>query len=582
MSLREPSRLIKQLIEQISTKGIAPADVLYEQWNLSVDKDISFRNQLLKTKTLEDFDFQAAMGATVHMDVLDRLVPAPNECIKIFTQTIPIKFAKKYLFYPARFKESELVFAVMCPWPSMPYEEAANALGRKCSFVLSTEQEILNAINHGYDRNTGSAEEAAEILEDDEELNALNEFTNEDTEDLLDVEDEEPIKRLMNSILFQSVKADSSDIHIDPGANETVVRNRIDGILHKVTQVPKPAHVPLLNRVKVMSGLDISVKNQPQDGRTMILLAGKKVDIRVSIIPTVHGEQAVLRLLNQSSGIIALERLGMNDRMSSQIKSLINQPHGILLVTGPTGSGKTTTLYSALNLLDASTKNIVTIEDPVEYRISNYGQMQVNEKIGVTFAKGLRSMLRQDPDVIMVGEIRDAETAQIAIQASLTGHLVLSTLHTNDAASSVVRLIDMGIEPFLVATTVSAVLAQRLVRKICPHCKESYPVTLEELKNFDIPTESMSDFKGILWRGKGCSKCKRTGYMGRVGVYELLVIDDVIRQAVIKSVDGPTLKRIAEKTGMRGLRQDCIEKVAQGVTTIDEMLRVVFTQTGYE
>jgi general secretion pathway protein E len=582
VSLREPSRLIKQLIEQISTKGIATTDVLYEQWKLSVDKDISFRNQLLKTKTLEDFDFQAAMGAIVHMDVLDRLIPAPNECIKIFTQTIPIKFAKKYLFYPARFKESELVFAVMCPWPSTPYEEAANALGRKCSFVLSTEQEILNAINHGYDRNTGSAEEAAEILEDDEELNALNEFTNEDTEDLLDVEDEEPIKRLMNSILFQSVKADSSDIHIDPGANETVVRNRIDGILHKVTQVPKPAHVPLLNRVKVMSGLDISVKNQPQDGRTMILLAGKKVDIRVSIIPTVHGEQAVLRLLNQSSGIIALERLGMNDKMSSQIKSLINQPHGILLVTGPTGSGKTTTLYSALNLLDASTKNIVTIEDPVEYRISNYGQMQVNEKIGVTFAKGLRSMLRQDPDVIMVGEIRDAETAQIAIQASLTGHLVLSTLHTNDAASSVVRLIDMGIEPFLVATTVSAVLAQRLVRKICPHCKESYPVTLEELKNFDIPTDLMSDFKGILWRGKGCSKCKRTGYMGRVGVYELLVIDDVIRQAVIKSVDGPTLKRIAEKTGMRGLRQDCIEKVAQGVTSIDEMLRVVFTQTGYE
>lgn len=581
MSAKLPSKLMRRLIEHLRNQVGVSLEELEEQWDLSIEKQNSFRNQLLKTKTIEDLDFQNVMGLILNLKVREKLESVSNEFIELFTRTIPIRFSKRYLFYPARFDKDELIFAVVNPWPSTPYEEAATALGKRCSIVLSTEREVLDAINRGYDRSTGSAEEAAEILEEDEELKSLSELSEEATEDLLDAEDEEPIKRLMNSILFQSVKADSSDIHIDPGGNETVVRNRIDGILHKVTQVPRPAHIPLLNRVKVMAGLDISVKNQPQDGRTMILLAGKKIDIRVSIIPTVHGEQAVLRLLNQSSGIISLGGLGINDKISKQISRLINQPHGILLVTGPTGSGKTTTLYSALNLLDASKKNIVTIEDPVEYRISNYGQMQVNEKIGVTFAKGLRSMLRQDPDVIMVGEMRDAETAQIAIQASLTGHLVLSTLHTNDAASSVIRLIDLNVEPFLVATTVSAVLAQRLIRKICPHCKESYPISREELDSLKIPAQLLTEFEGILWRGKGCSECKRTGYLGRIGVYELLVVDDSVRKAIIKSVDGPTLKMIAEKAGMIGLKHDCIEKVLKGITSVDEMLRVVFTQADY-
>ncbi len=581
MSAKLPSTLIQQLIDELSNQGTATLEELSEQWDLAREKGNSYRQQLLKSKTIGDLDFQKTMGLIVDLKVEEKLESVSNEYIELFTRTIPIRFSKKFLFYPAHFDEKELVFAVVEPWPSAPYEEAATALGIKCSIVLSTEQEVLDAINRGYDRSTGSAEEAAEILEEDEELRSLNELTSEATEDLLDAEDEEPIKRLMNSILFQSVKADSSDIHIDPGTDETMVRNRIDGILHTVTQVPRPAHIPLLNRVKVMAGLDISVKNQPQDGRTMILLAGKKIDIRVSIIPTVHGEQAVLRLLNQSSGIISLDKLGISSKISKQINKLMHQPHGIMLVTGPTGSGKTTTLYSSLNLLDASKKNIVTIEDPVEYRISNYGQMQVNERIGVTFAKGLRSMLRQDPDVIMVGEVRDAETAQIAIQASLTGHLVLSTLHTNDAASSVIRLIDMGVEPFLTATTISAVLAQRLIRKICFHCKESYSISSEELEGMKIPKEQLTDFGGILWRGKGCSKCKGTGYLGRTGVYELLLVNDKVRKAIIGSVDGSTLRKIALEAGMIGLKQDCVEKVLLGVTSVDEMLRVVFTQADY-
>jgi type II secretory ATPase GspE/PulE/Tfp pilus assembly ATPase PilB-like protein len=329
-----------------------------------------------------------------------------------------------------------------------------------------------------------------------------------------------------------------------------------------------------------MASLDISTKSQPQDGRTMILLAGKKIDIRVSIIPTVHGEQAVLRLLNQSQGIIPLKDLGMTPHLSKQMDRLVQQPHGIVLVTGPTGSGKTTTLYSALNRIDADKKNIVTIEDPVEYRIAKYGQMQVNEKIGVTFSKGLRAMLRQDPDVIMIGEMRDSETAQIAIQSSLTGHLVLSTLHTNDASSTIIRMIDMGIEPYLVSSTVTAVLAQRLVRKICPHCKESYGITWEEMIALELDQAmTKEEFSGTLWRGKGCDLCYHTGYQGRIGIFELLLIDDEIRRSINKISDVTIIRRLATESGMKGLKYDCAVKVIKGMTTVEEMLRVTISDS---
>ncbi|PCI24683.1 MAG: type II secretion system protein GspE [SAR324 cluster bacterium] len=577
MNTSSSLNLHQRLIEVLVQKGVSTKKDLEEQWETAISKDVSFRKQLIKSKIIRDLPYQKTVGSLLDLTVVERVGTLAADFQKKFTTQIPIRFAKQYLFYPTSFSKDELILAVVSPWPSIPYEEAARELGQTFSLVLATEQEILDGINRAYDRSTGSAEEAAEILEEDEELKLISELSGEETEDLLDSEDEEPIKRLMNSILFQSVKDESSDIHIDPGSHETNVRYRIDGVLHLVTQVPRQAHIPLLNRVKVMSGLDISMKNQPQDGRTMILLAGKKIDIRVSIIPTVHGEQAVLRLLNQSLGIIELDALGIPPQIANRIKEMIQQPHGIILVTGPTGSGKTTTLYSSLNQLDASQKNIVTIEDPVEYRISDYGQMQVNEKVGVTFAKGLRAMLRQDPDVIMVGEIRDAETAQIAIQASLTGHLVLSTLHTNDAASSVIRLIDMGVEPFLVASTVTAVLAQRLVRKICLHCKESYHPSSEEMDKLALPPEILSNFKGILWRGRGCEQCLHTGYQGRLGVYELLIVNDQVRRQIIRTTDASTLQQVAMEAGMVGLKIDCGEKVIRGITTVEEMLRVVFT-----
>ena len=378
----------------------------------------------------------------------------------------------------------------------------------------------------------------------------------------------------MNSILFQAVKDNSSDIHIDPGFGETQVRYRVDGVLRPVTKVKKRGHIPLVNRVKVMAGLDISSKSKPQDGRTMILLAGKKIDIRVSIIPTIHGEQAVLRLLNQAKGIGSLAGLGFNPALANRMRALMTQPHGIVLVTGPTGSGKTTTLYAALAEIDSKKKNIVTIEDPVEYQIGDYGQMQVNEKTGLTFAKGLRAMLRQDPDVIMVGEMRDAETAQIAIQASLTGHLVLSTLHTNDAPSSVVRLIDMGIEPFLVSSTLTAAVAQRLVRLICPHCKEEHPLDKEELQQAGFLPQWLQGYVGHLWRGRGCEICLQSGYQGRSGVYELLMVTDPLRKAIAKGADASVIRQIAIEGGMLELSQDCAEKALAGLTSLEEFLRI--------
>jgi len=576
-----PSPLQRQWITRLASVSGVTEPLLLEHWETAQIKGLPYRKHLAKVGLVKESDYQRVMGDLLQFDFVEAIPPLFMGYQDRFAQAIPIRFAKKHLFYPSEFSEHRLILAVVDPWPSLAFEEAARALSvDDFGLVLSTETAILGAINQGYDRNAGSAEEAAEVLEDDADLNYLDHISADETEDLLDVQDEEPIKKLMNSILVQSVRDNSSDIHIDPGPGETIVRNRIDGVLHKITTVPKPGHIPLVNRVKVMSGLDISTKNKPQDGRSMIMHAGRKIDIRVSIIPTVHGEQAVLRLLNQSQGIIPFSELGMTPEISTQMERLVHQPHGIILVTGPTGSGKTTTLYSALNRINADEKNIVTIEDPVEYRISNYGQMQVNEKVGVTFAKGLRAMLRQDPDVIMIGEMRDTETAQIAIQASLTGHLVLSTLHTNEAAATIVRLVDMGIEPYLVTSTVIAVLAQRLVRKICPHCRESYAVGEEELKVAGIAGAlPLSSFTGVLWRGKGCARCLQTGYLGRIGIYELLLIDDEIRALVNRTVDMNQLKQAAASAGMKGLPHDCALKVLNGLTTLDEMLRVVYTDS---
>ncbi len=372
-------------------------------------------------------------------------------------------------------------------------------------------------------------------------------------EDLLESSDDAPVIRMINALLTQSLREGASDIHIEPFEQTSVVRFRIDGTLRDVVRPRKAIHASLISRIKIMSQLDIAEKRLPQDGRITLRIGGKPVDVRVSTLPTGHGERAVLRLLDKEAGRLDLSHLGMSPALLPQFDRMINQPHGIVLVTGPTGSGKTTTLYAALSRLNASTTNILTVEDPIEYDLPGVGQTQVNARIDMSFAKALRAILRQDPDVIMIGEIRDLETAQIAVQASLTGHLVLATLHTNDAAAAVTRLLDMGIEPFLLSSSLLGVMAQRLVRKLCEHCKQP---------------------DGQYWKAVGCDKCGHTGYHGRVGVYELLETTDRIRAQIHNRASEAEIRVSAQAAGMKTMREDGERFLRDGTTTPAELLRV--------
>ena len=372
-------------------------------------------------------------------------------------------------------------------------------------------------------------------------------------EDLLESSDDAPVIRMINALLTQALRDSASDIHIEPFEQTSVVRFRVDGSLRDVVRPRKAIHGSLISRIKIMAQLDIAEKRLPQDGRITLRIGGKPVDVRVSTLPTGHGERAVLRLLDKEAGRLDLQHLGMSEQMLPQFDTLISQPHGIVLVTGPTGSGKTTTLYAALSLLNATTTNILTVEDPIEYDLAGVGQTQVNSRIDMTFAKALRAILRQDPDVIMIGEIRDLETAQIAVQASLTGHLVLATLHTNDAAAAVTRLLDMGIEPFLLSSSLLGVLAQRLVRKLCGNCKR---------------------YDGTLWHAVGCEHCGHTGYQGRVGVYELLTTTEQIRAQIHNRASEADVKAAALKSGMTTMREDGERWLRNGTTTQAELLRV--------
>ncbi|RMD85832.1 MAG: type II/IV secretion system protein, partial [Calditrichaeota bacterium] len=381
---------------------------------------------------------------------------------------------------------------------------------------------------------------------------------------------EAPVVKLVNLIIAQAILDKASDIHIEPEEKSLRVRYRIDGILHEAFNPPKHLQAAIISRIKILSDLDIAESRVPQDGRFQVSLNGREVDLRVSTLPTVHGENVVLRILDKSSLMIDLEELGFSEDSLKQFKSLLASSYGIILVSGPTGSGKTTTLYSALQSINTPDKNIVTIEDPVEYRLKMIRQSQVNVKAGLTFASGLRAILRQDPDIVMVGEIRDSETAKIAVEAALTGHLVLSTIHTNDAPGGLTRLTEMGVEPFLTASATVGVVAQRLVRRICENCKEPYkpsPAILEEL---GISQEKERRF----YRGVGCEECKNTGYKGRMGIYEIMSMDETLRELTLKQASSDQIKKVAIQHGMRTLRQDGLFKAIQGITTLEEVIRV--------
>jgi general secretion pathway protein E len=483
---------------------------------------------------------------------------------------LPIHFAKKHGILPIKHDGDGVLVATSNPLDVYPLDDVRILLNQEVKPVVTPPGAIIDAINRAYDRDANAAQQIIEDFDEDS-LDIISSAL-EEPADLLDASDEAPVIRLVNSTLFQAVKQRASDIHIEPFEKELAVRYRIDGILYNVLTPPKRIQPSITSRVKIMAGLNIAEKRLPQDGRIRVTIAGKNIDIRVSVIPTAHGERIVMRLLDKTSILLKLEDIGFSADKLKRFNRLIYSPHGIILLTGPTGSGKTTTLYGALTRINSPDKNIITVEDPIEYQIRGIGQIQVNPKINLTFANGLRSILRQDPDVIMVGEVRDLETGEIAIQASLTGHLVFSTLHTNDSAGAITRLIDMGIEPFLASSSVIAIMAQRLVRIVCPDCRQKYSPGEEELR--EIGMDSALAGERPLYRAIGCQNCLGTGYRGRTGIFELLVVDDDIRTLILKNFDANTIKKTATEKGMLTLRQDGAKKVLQGITTIEEVLRV--------
>ena len=524
---------------------------------------------LLHLRSLREDQLLEALAQQFEMTWMPQLDTShvDHELIK----KVPIAFCRRYRVLPLRYEEGAILTASTDPLETVALDDLRLLLGKPIKPILTSSVTLLSCLNRAYDEIANPAG-AEQVMEDIAANRSLDELAHEldEPQDLLDATDEAPIIRLVNSVLFQAVRQRASDIHFESFERGLVIRYRIDGVLYPVLTPPKHLQASIIARLKIMAGLNIAEKRLPQDGRFAIRTSGKDVDLRVSVLPTSHGERVVLRLLEKENRLLNLSEMGFSKERLAVIHQLIQLAHGIILVTGPTGSGKTTTLYAALSHINAPDKNIITVEDPVEYQLVGIGQMQVNPKINLSFAAGLRSILRQDPDVIMIGEIRDRETAEIAIHASLTGHLVFSTLHTNDAASAATRLIDMGIEPFLVASSVVAVLAQRLLRRICPDCKRSYSASEEELDRLDIPPGS----KVTLYRGAGCAACSQTGYRGRTGIFELMVLDDEIRRLIGSKSDSTAIKQAAIAKGMVTLKREGAERVIQGHTTLEEVMRI--------
>ncbi|GAO02524.1 type II secretion system ATPase GspE [Anaeromyxobacter sp. PSR-1] len=527
---------------------------------------------LVRLKAVSEEDVLRALAAQLDLPFVERIDPesVPGE----LAAKVPIHFAKQSKVLPLGTAGDAIRVAVGDPLDTAAQDSVSMLLGAAVAPEVAPPQVVLDAINAVYDR---AADEHDKLMEDleTEDLESVAHELQEPT-DLLEADDEAPIIRLVNSLLFRAVKERASDIHINPEEKDISVRYRIDGVLREVIRPPKRFQASIGSRIKIMGGLNIAEKRLPQDGRIRIKIAGKDVDIRLSTVPTAHGERIVMRLLDKSNVVLDLAELGFEDWQLKVMDTLITRSHGIVLVTGPTGSGKTTTLYAALAKINSPDLNILTIEDPVEIPLKGVGQVQVNPKIDLTFASGLRSFLRQDPDVIMVGEIRDLETAEIAIQASLTGHLVLSTVHTNDAAGAITRLVDMGVQPFLVASSLVGVLAQRLVRVLCPTCKKPYVPTAEERALAGLTPEILRQAGNPthLYKAVGCPACNHTGYQGRTGIYELMMVDDDVRPLILKSVDATTIKRAAVERGMVTLMEHGAYKVARGITTAAEVLSV--------
>ncbi|MEE4365132.1 MAG: type II secretion system ATPase GspE [Desulfotignum sp.] len=522
---------------------------------------------VLSAKLITEQDVLEILGRIYHMPVLS--VMEPDHADDAWTRDISRNFLKKACLVPLIKQTGRSVIAINDPSDLAPADDLAALIGlTDHDLVLARKNRILWAINILYDRSGDSARQLAEDMED----NDLMMDDLEQTADLLDDVSDAPVIRLVNRMISQAVKTGASDIHIEPFQHSLKIRYRIDGIMYERLTPPKNIQASLISRIKVMASMNIAEKRVPQDGRAQVRIGDQEIDIRISTVPTSYGERLVMRLLNKSGYFLSLHQFGLSRDHFDRLNHIIRQNHGIVLVTGPTGSGKTTTLYAALSEINSPDKNIITIEDPVEYNLAGIGQIQVNPKTGVTFAKGLRAIVRQDPDVVLVGEIRDVETAGIAIQSALTGHLVFSTLHTNDAAGAITRLKDLGVEPYLISSSVNAIIAQRLVRILCPHCRQQYVLTPDDVKTLNTNGQDMTGKK--VYRPRGCSQCFETGYFRRQAIFEILELDDDIRNLILKTSETNRIREAAIKKGMVTLRSDGMAKVFQGITSIREVFRV--------
>ncbi len=491
---------------------------------------------------------------------------------------VPGPVAKRCKCVPIEILDGKLVVAMANPLDIFVIDELRMATGHEIEPMIAVEEDILASISNHYKVDINVNDALAGVMKDftgEVELSTRNEDELSEAE-LREMGEDAPIIRLANLIISQAITDKASDIHIEPQKDGMRVRYRVDGVLSDGMKLPRKVMAPLTSRMKIMSEMDIAEKRAPQDNRISAVIGGREYDFRVSTLPVVYGEKIVMRVLDKGGINVGLGKLGFLPENMAKIEDMCSKNYGIILVTGPTGSGKSTTLYSILNRLNSGERNIITIEDPVEYELPGINQCGVNNRAGMTFAAGLKAMLRQDPDIIMVGEMRDEETATVAMEAALTGHLVLSTLHTNDAPSAPTRLIDMDVEPFLISSSVLGVLAQRLVRQICPSCKQEYQVSRQELLRFGLPVPDDTGEEIKLYKGKGCDKCKHSGYKGRTGVHELMLFDDAIRDQILERSPSHILRRLAMANGMITLQMDAVAKVLTGVTTVEEVLRVLY------
>ncbi|MFO0751062.1 MAG: type II secretion system ATPase GspE [Myxococcota bacterium] len=552
--------------------GAITPEVLRNALEVQADKGGRLADILLSLQATSEVTLATALAEQYGLPLLPQV--DVDKVDSKLVSSLSLTWARQHVLLPLTAQDNILTVAVADPLETWGIDDLrAIFTGYEIELVVAPKQKLLDTIHSVFDRRA-----AADQVVDDLEAAPIDDVSAEDLDfsdkDILEEGDEAPIIRLVNSVMAQAIKERASDIHIEPFEKDIVIRFRKDGVLKEIVRAPKRFQASIASRIKIMGALNIAEKRLPQDGRVRVKIAGRDVDLRLSTIPTAFGERIVLRILDKQSVLLDLELLGFRQENLKTIHDLIERPHGIILVTGPTGSGKTTTLYGALAKINTPDRNILTIEDPVEYQIPGIGQMQVNRKIDFTFARGLRAILRQDPDVILIGEIRDLETAENAVQASLTGHLVFATLHTNDAPSAFTRLADMGVEPFLSASSVIAVMAQRLVRKLCKNCRQAYVPLPDELEKISIANTEEMRRTATFFRAVGCPDCFQTGYKGRMGIHELMLINDEIRSLIMQNTAANMIKRAAMKNGMKTLREDGALKVLAGQTSIDEVMRV--------